>query len=178
MNDITWGREAEQWPRDYSMLSRRIQFIRFNDNLVCLTSCNGLYFNGYISKFNQKDALILASTIPKGRDRIEIRLESLSTLEEINKKTKEPLIKNINDFNEQLFPASKKDFFSICNKCFKQGIGIRIWMMDGRVIEGKTTGVNACQVGVLKTNGNHIQIMFDWVKRITSIDYLWNEHFS
>ncbi|HGY6003623.1 TPA: phase 1 flagellin transcriptional repressor, partial [Citrobacter freundii] len=26
MNDISYGREAEKWPREYSMLARRIQF--------------------------------------------------------------------------------------------------------------------------------------------------------
>ncbi|EBH8890073.1 hypothetical protein CVB22_25700, partial [Salmonella enterica subsp. enterica serovar Worthington] len=35
----------------------------------------------------------------------------------------------------------------------------------------KTTGVNACQVGVRTSNGNHMQVMFDWVSRITSSDY-------
>ncbi|EDD3047959.1 hypothetical protein BOR62_24015, partial [Salmonella enterica subsp. enterica serovar Schwarzengrund] len=27
------------------------------------------------------------------------------------------------------------------------------------------------QVGVRKPNGNHMQVMFDWVSRITSSDY-------
>ncbi|MCV8954297.1 phase 1 flagellin transcriptional repressor, partial [Escherichia coli] len=27
------------------------------------------------------------------------------------------------------------------------------------------------QVGMIRPNGNHMQIMFDWVSRITSSDY-------
>lgn len=77
-------------------------------------------------------------------------------------------------FNKRVAVASKKDFFSICNKCFKQGVEIRVYMMDGRIIEGKTTGVNACQTGVIKANGNHVQVLFDWVTRITSVDFFWN----
>lgn len=174
MNDITRGREAEQWPRDYSMLSRRIQFLRFNDCPVKLTSCNGSCFVGYISKFNQKENLILASSVAKGTERVEIRLEALATLEELNPgENISPLMSGAYEFNNLLFPASKKDYFSICNKCFKQGVNIRVGMMDGRIIEGKTTGVNACQVGILKYNRNHVQIMFDWVNRITSVDFPW-----
>ncbi|HHX3712360.1 TPA: phase 1 flagellin transcriptional repressor, partial [Citrobacter freundii] len=66
---------------------------------------------------------------------------------------------------------TRKDFFSICNKCFKQGVGIKVHMLDGRILIGETTGVNACQVGMIRPNGNHMQIMFDWVSRITSSDY-------
>ncbi|EJI8089733.1 phase 1 flagellin transcriptional repressor, partial [Escherichia coli] len=42
VNDITYGREAEVWPRDYSLLSWRLQFLRFNDVPVKMVSCNGL----------------------------------------------------------------------------------------------------------------------------------------
>ncbi|KYD36095.1 repressor, partial [Salmonella enterica subsp. enterica serovar Typhimurium] len=65
----------------------------------------------------------------------------------------------------------RRDYFSICNKCYKQGVGIKIYMKYGQVLTGKTTGVNACQVGVRTSNGNHMQVMFDWVSRITSSDY-------
>ncbi|ELM2828430.1 phase 1 flagellin gene repressor FljA, partial [Salmonella enterica] len=54
---------------------------------------------------------------------------------------------------------------------YKQGVGIKIYMKYGQVLTGKTTGVNACQVGVRTSNGNHMQVMFDWVSRITSSDY-------
>ncbi|EBE0036438.1 phase 1 flagellin gene repressor FljA, partial [Salmonella enterica] len=40
VNDISYGREAEIWPRDYSMLARRVQFLRFNDIPVRLVSNN------------------------------------------------------------------------------------------------------------------------------------------
>ncbi|EBP0140313.1 hypothetical protein IH92_22040 [Salmonella enterica] len=77
-------------------------------------------------------------------------------------------------FNLQQYTPSRKDYFSICNKCFKQGVEIRVYMTDGRIIEGKTTGVNACQTGMIKANGNHVQVLFDWVTRITSVDFFWN----
>ncbi|ECG0671007.1 phase 1 flagellin gene repressor FljA, partial [Salmonella enterica subsp. diarizonae] len=61
VNDISYGREAETWPRDYSMLARRIQFLRFNDVPVRLVSNNTQLITGYIAKFNPKENLILAS---------------------------------------------------------------------------------------------------------------------
>ncbi|EHY5032202.1 phase 1 flagellin transcriptional repressor, partial [Escherichia coli] len=61
MNDISYGRIAEIWPRDYSMLARRVQFLRFNDYRVKLISSNGQSLIGYISKFNQHENVILAS---------------------------------------------------------------------------------------------------------------------
>lgn len=172
MNDITWGREAEQWPRDYSLFARRIQFLRFNSVLVRIFNQNGSSFICYISKFNVNENAIYISDEPKGTKRIRIELQSISTLEELSDCT-EYKVSLINDgsINDKYISASKKDFFSICNKCFKQCVDIRVYMADGRVIEGRTTGVNACQVGVVMDNGNHIQILFDWVDRITSRDF-------
>lgn len=83
MNDISYGREAEKWPREYSMLARRIQFLRFNDYPVKLVSGNGQSIIGYISKFNQKENMILASDEAKGSNRIEVKLEFLASLEEL-----------------------------------------------------------------------------------------------
>ncbi|EEQ4685016.1 phase 1 flagellin transcriptional repressor [Escherichia coli] len=172
VNDITYGREAEVWPRNYSMLARRIQFLRYNDYPVKLVSCNGYSVIGYISKFNQNENMILASDEAKGKNRVEVKLESLASLEELPVSkylTTKLIVGEI--FNNQPCPPTRKDFFSICNKCFKQGVGIKVYMLDGRVLTGKTSGVNACQVGIIKSNGNHVQIMFDWVSRITSSDY-------
>ncbi|WP_153752166.1 MULTISPECIES: phase 1 flagellin transcriptional repressor [unclassified Citrobacter] len=173
MNDISYGREAEKWPRDYSMLARRVQFLRFHDRPIKLVSCNGQSIIGYISKFNQKENVILASDHAKGSNRVEVRLESLASLEElpINVNLVAEIITS-DLFNIQQCEPTKKDFFSICNKCFKQRIGIKVHMLDGRIVIGETTGVNACQVGLTKPNGNHMQIMFDWVSRITSSDYV------
>ncbi|HED1306143.1 TPA: phase 1 flagellin transcriptional repressor, partial [Escherichia coli] len=83
VNDITYGREAEVWPRDYSMLARRIQFLRFNDYPIKLVSSNGHSIIGYISKFNQKENMILASDEAKGNNRVEVKLESIASLEEL-----------------------------------------------------------------------------------------------
>ncbi|EOA6753764.1 TPA: phase 1 flagellin transcriptional repressor [Citrobacter freundii] len=173
MNDISYGRDAEKWPRDYSMLARRIQFLRFNDYPVQLVSCNGQSMIGYISKFNQSENIILISNEAKGNNRVEVKLESLSSLEELslNCNISAKLVDAVL-FAIQPCEPTRKDFFSICNKCFKQGIGIKIHMLDGRILVGDTTGVNACHVGLKKKNGNHMQIMFDWVGRITSSDYI------
>lgn len=173
VNDITYGRKAENWPRDYAMLARRIQFLRFNDCPVKLVNSNGQSMNIYISKFNQKENLVLVSDEPKGRNRVEVKLESLSSLEELPKHTNiEPVLVSSDIFNAQLSEPTKKDFFSICNKCFKQGVGVKVQMTDGRVLTGGTTGVNACHVGIKTPANNHIQIMFDWVIRVTSADYI------
>uniref|UniRef100_UPI00396B489C hypothetical protein n=1 Tax=Citrobacter portucalensis TaxID=1639133 RepID=UPI00396B489C len=114
----------------------------------------------------------LIRTFPKGSNRIEVKLEFLASLEEL------PIGENLTArliaadlFNVQPCDPTRKDFFSICNKCFKQGVGIKVHMLDGRILIGETTGVNACQVGMIRPNGNHMQIMFDWVSRITSSDY-------
>ncbi|MDJ7440454.1 phase 1 flagellin transcriptional repressor [Salmonella enterica] len=178
MNDITWGKEAEKWPRDYSLFARRIQYLRFNSVLVRLFSQNGMSLICYISKFNVSENAIYVSDEPRGTKRVRIELQNISTLEELSDNTEykltehELLFINGEKFNDKFQTASKMDFFSICNKCFKQCVDIRVHMADGRVIEGRTTGVNACQVGVIIDNGNHIQILFDWVDRITSRDFV------
>lgn len=97
----------------------------------------------------------------------------ISSLEELPADSDiKPYLIEPEQFNTTVAEPTRRDFFSICNKCFQQGVGIRVHMVDGRIIEGKTTGVNACQVGMIKPNGNHTQIMFDWVSRITSIDFV------
>lgn len=172
MNDITWGKEAEKWPRDYSLFARRIQYLRFNSVLVRLFSQNGMSLICYISKFNVSENAIYVSDEPRGTKRIRIELQNISTLEELPDNAGHKIsVMNDERFNDGFMPASKRDFFSICNKCFKQCVDIRVHMADSRVIEGRTTGVNACQVGVIMDNGNHIQILFDWVDRITSRDF-------
>lgn len=172
MNDITWGKEAEKWPRDYSLFARRIQFLRFNSIPVRVFNQNGLSLICYIAKFNVNENEIFVSDKPKGTKRFRVELQNISTLEELAGDVEHKIsIINGEQFNENVVSASKRDFFSICNKCFKQGVEIRAHMSDGRVIEGKTTGVNACQVGVITENGNHTQILFDWVDRITSTDF-------
>lgn len=173
MNDITWGKEAEKWPRDYSLFARRIQYIRFNSVLVRIFSQNSMSLICYISKFNVNENAIYVSDEPRGTKRIRIELQNISTFEELPDNAEHKIsVVNGEKFNEGCIPASKKDFFSICNKCFKQGVDIRVYMTDGRIVEGKTTGVNACQVGVIMDNGNHTQILFDWVCRITSRDFM------
>ena len=172
VNDITYGRDAEVWPRDYSLLSRRLQFLRFNDVPVKMVSCNGLSIIGYVAKFYPEENVIYASSRPKGTKRIKISMEYIASLEELpaDSDVKSHLIEP-EQFNSSVTKPTRRDFFSICNNCYQQGVGVRVYMSDGRIIEGSTTGVNACQVGITRPNGNHMQIMFDWVERITSLDF-------
>jgi len=173
VNDISFGREAEIWPRDYSLLSRRFQFLRFNDIPLKIVSCNGLSIIGYVAKFYPQENIIYASDRPKGTKRVKISLENIASLEELSADTDvKPHLIEPEHFDACVTEPTRRDFFSICNKCFQQGVGIRVYMVDGRIIEGKTTGVNACQVGMIKPNGNHTQILFDWVNRITSADFV------
>ncbi len=121
VNDISYGREAEIWPRDYSMLARRVQFLRFNDIPVRLVSNNARIITGYIAKFNPKENLILASDKPKGNKRIEVKLESLAILEELSGNDAFNLsLVPADGFNLQQYTPSRRDYFSICNKCYKQ----------------------------------------------------------
>ncbi|WP_313072530.1 phase 1 flagellin transcriptional repressor [Atlantibacter hermannii] len=173
VNDITYGREAELWPRDYALLSRRLQFLRFNDVPVKMVSCNGSSITCYVAKFYPDENLIYASIKPKGTKRVKISMGYIASLEELLADSNfKPYLIEPEQFNTPVTEPTRRDFFSICNKCFQQSVGIRAHMVDGRIIEGKTTGVNACQVGIIRPNGNHMQIMFDWVERITSSDYV------
>ena len=43
---------------------------------------------------------------------------------------------------------------------------IRVYMADGREIEGVSRGVDACQVTLNMGDGRKTVAMFDWVERI------------
>ncbi|EOB4932148.1 phase 1 flagellin transcriptional repressor [Escherichia coli] len=138
-----------------------------------MESLPGLSIIGYVAKFYPEEKVIYASSRPKGTKRIKISMEYIASLEELPVDSDvKPYLIEPEQFNACVTEPTRRDFFSICNKCFQQGVGIRVYMADGRTVEGKTTGVNACQVGVIRPNGNHIQIMFDWVMRITSSDFV------
>ncbi|WP_312558906.1 phase 1 flagellin transcriptional repressor [Atlantibacter hermannii] len=159
---------------EVSRLSVAIQqFLRFNDVPIKMVSCNGSSITGYVAKFYPEENVIYASIKPKGATRVKISMECIASLEELPADSDvKPYLIEPEKFNNPVAEPTRRDFFSICNKCFQQGVGIRAHMVDGRIIEGKTTGVNACQVGLIKPNGTHTQIMFDWVERITSSDYV------
>lgn len=173
MNDITYGKVAEVWPRDYSMLSRRLQFLRFNQVPMRFVSGNGVAVVGYIAKFYPFKKEIAFSFHGDDKKRWPIMIENIALLEENVEITSinNSGYLNIEGFNDIVCEPSKKDFFGICNKCFKQGVGIRVYLYNGCIYEGRTTGVNGCHVGILNRNGHHIQVLFDWVYRITSIDF-------
>lgn len=173
MNDITYGKIAEIWPRDYSMLSRRIQFLRFNQVPMKFVSGNGVSVVGRIAKFYPFKKEIAFSFCDNDKKRWPIMIENIALLEENVEITSlnDSGYLHIERFNDLVYEPSRKDFFGICNKCFKQGVGIRVHLHNGYICEGETTGVNECHVGILNKNGHHVQILFDWVYRITSIDF-------
>ncbi|EEK2702874.1 phase 1 flagellin transcriptional repressor [Salmonella enterica subsp. enterica serovar Newport] len=170
MNDISYGRVAEIWPRKYTMLIRRILYLRFHSILVRLINAEGITIIGYISKFDAYGNVIQMSDTPRGNVRHPIFIKNIALLEEITGALKSNM-DHCHLFNLVIIEPSKKDFFSICNKCYKQNSPIRVFLKSGLTVEGRTTGVNDCHVGVVNQHGNHLQIMFDWVNRITSIDY-------
>ncbi|HHP8465776.1 TPA: transcriptional regulator, partial [Klebsiella pneumoniae] len=43
---------------------------------------------------------------------------------------------------------------------------VRVYMADGREIEGVSLGVDACQVTLAVGNGRKMIVLFDWVERI------------
>lgn len=176
MNDITYGKNAETWPRDYSMISRRLQYLRFNKIPVRVISGNGTSVTGYIAKFYSFNNMMELTFSLYDKLRWPIMIESIALLEEnvsAITETEDGNRSYIEQFNElNGVKPSKKDFFSICNKCFKQGVGVRIFLQNGYTVEGRTTGVNDCHVGIINCKGNHVQVMFDWVLRITSIDFI------
>ncbi|EJU7925204.1 transcriptional regulator, partial [Escherichia coli] len=59
-----------------------------------------------------------------------------------------------------------RDFFAICNQAYKANKSIRVYMADGREIEGVSAGADACQVTLRVENGRKIVVLFDWVERI------------
>ncbi|MGF1929239.1 hypothetical protein ACQUI2_15095, partial [Staphylococcus aureus] len=61
---------------------------------------------------------------------------------------------------------SRRDFFRICRQAHETQKSIRVYMADGREIEGVSLGVDACQVTMRIGERVRMIALFDWVERI------------
>ncbi len=167
--DITYGIPAEVWPRDYEHAERTLLFWRGAKFPVRVTLEDGqvfcMYVYGLMSSRNKVD---LCPTPFDKENRIRLPLERISTIES-------GVIDGIDyDFKGRLTihpdyvdnQPSRRDFFKICRKAYQNGQSIRVYMADGREIEGTSDGVDACLVTLKLEDGRKILIFFDWVERI------------
>ncbi len=126
-----------------------------------------MYVQGLMSSRNKVD--LCPAPFDK-ENRIRLPLERISTIES-------GVTEGIaHDFTGRIAvhpdyvnnQPSRRDFFKICRQAYQNGKSIRVYMADGREIEGVSLGVDACQVK-MKTGergrGRTI-VLFDWVERI------------
>ncbi|CRJ41669.1 flagellar synthesis: repressor of fliC [Salmonella enterica subsp. enterica serovar Typhi] len=169
ITDITYGIPAEVWPRDYSKVEFSLQYDRANNVPVKVTLEDGqvfcLYVNGLLTARNKLD---LSPVIGSKEHRVRLPLERVSTIEtiippDVDKEfTGRLTISNEDEVNQ----PSKRDFFKICRQAYNAGKSIRVYMADGREIEGVSLGVDACQVTMIVGEQTRMIVFFDWVERI------------
>ncbi|ECA4267797.1 transcriptional regulator [Escherichia coli] len=167
--DITYGVPAEVWPRDYTNVEKLLMFWRREQIPVRATLEDGqafcMYVYGLMPSRNKVD--LCPAPFDK-ENRIRLPLERISTIES-------GVVDSIaHDFKGRLTVhpdyvdnrPSRRDFFAICNQAYKANKSIRVYMADGREIEGVSAGADACQVTLRVENGRKIVVLFDWVERI------------
>lgn len=170
--DITYGIPAEVWPRDYSSIEFSLQFMRAKEIPVRVTTDDSqtfcLYVNGLLTARNKLD---LSPVVGSKEHRVRLPLERVSTIEtvttnEVDKTfTGRLTISN----EEESHRPSRRDFFKICRQAHHEQKSIRVYMADGREIDGTTLGVDACQVTIRIGKHRRMIILFDWVERILPI---------
>ncbi|EKT2121902.1 transcriptional regulator [Salmonella enterica] len=166
--DITYGIPAEVWPRDYSNVEKSLMFWRKSLIPVRVTMEDGqvfcMYVQGIMSSRNKLD---LSPTPWDKKNRIRLPLERVSSIEsgaeDVNVSFEGRLtISNEDEVNQ----PSHRDFFAICRKAYQNQKSIRVYMADGREIEGVSLGVDACQVTMRVGEQTRTIVFFDWVERI------------
>ncbi|EBU3223737.1 transcriptional regulator [Salmonella enterica] len=166
--DITYGIPAEVWPRDYSNVEKSLMFWRKSLIPVRVTMEDGqvfcMYVQGIMSSRNKLD---LSPTPWDKKNRIRLPLERVSSIEsgaeDVNVSFQGRLtISNEDEVNQ----PSHRDFFAICRKAYQNQKSIRVYMADGREIEGVSLGVDACQVTMRVGEQTRMIVFFDWVERI------------
>ena len=169
ITDITYGIPAEAWPRDYSKAEFSLQYDRANNVPVKVTLEDGqvfcLYVNGLLTARNKLD---LSPVIGSKEHRVRLPLERVSTIEtimppDVDKEFTGRLTVSNEDVQNQ---PSRRDFFKICRNAHNEQKSIRVYMADGREIEGVSLGVDACQVTMRVGKQTRMIILFDWVERI------------
>ncbi|EAB0133970.1 transcriptional regulator [Salmonella enterica subsp. enterica serovar Anatum] len=167
--DITYGIPAEVWPRDYSNVKNSLMFWRKSLIPVRVTMEDGqvfcMYVHGLMSSRNKVDLC----PAPFDKDnRVRLPLERVSTIESgviediayhfTGRITIHP------DYVNNM--PSRRDFFKICRQAHQERKSIRVYMTDGREIEGVSLGVDACQVTIGIDDCRRMIVLFDWVERI------------
>lgn len=166
---ITYGIPAEVWPRDYSNVEKSLMFWRKSLIPVRVTMEDGqvfcMYVQGTMSSRNKVD--LCPAPFDK-ENRIRLPLERISTIESgvtegiahdfTGRQTVHP------DYVDNR--PSRRDFFKICRKAHENQKSVRVYMADGREIEGVSLGVDASQVTMKISKHARMIALFDWVERI------------
>ncbi|AYN92429.1 transcriptional regulator [Escherichia coli] len=166
--DITYGIPAEVWPRDYEHAERTLLFWRSAKFPVRVTLEDGQVFCMYVyGLLSARNKLNLTPDPLSNTNRIRLPLERISTIESGIEEVDTSFTGRLTLNNEQMVnQPSRRDFFKICRQAYQNGKSIRVYMADGREIEGTSDGVDACLVTLKLEDGRKILIFFDWVERI------------
>ncbi|EHK8043673.1 transcriptional regulator [Salmonella enterica subsp. enterica serovar Infantis] len=166
---ITYGVPAEVWPRDYSNVEHTLMFWRARSVPVKVTMEDGQVFNMYIQGTLPSRNKLDLSPAPRNKEhRVRLPIERVSTIETIIPPDVEDgftgrLTIHPDYGNNQ---PSRRDFFRICRQAHETQKSIRVYMADGREIEGVSLGVDACQVTMRIGERVRMIALFDWVERI------------
>ncbi|EQB7293136.1 transcriptional regulator (plasmid) [Escherichia albertii] len=168
VKDITYGIPAEVWPRDYEHAERTLLFWRSAKFPVRVTLEDGQVFCMYVyGLLSARNKLNLTPDPLSNTNRIRLPLERISTIESGIEEVDTSFTGRLTLNNEQMVnQPSRRDFFKICRQAYQNGKSIRVYMADGREIEGTSDGVDACLVTLKLEDGRKILIFFDWVARI------------
>ena len=169
ITDITYGIPAEVWPRDYSQVEASLMFWRKEQIPVKVTMEDGqvfcMYVQGTMSSRNKVDLC----PAPFDKDnRVRLPLERISTIESgVNDAVTHDFVGRVTVHPDYVDNRpSRRDFFKICRQAHENHKSVRVYMADGREIEGVSLGVDACQVTLAVGNGRKMIVLFDWVERI------------
>ncbi|ENW7584889.1 transcriptional regulator [Enterobacter hormaechei subsp. steigerwaltii] len=166
---ITYGVPAEVWPRDYSNVEHTLMFWRARSVPVKVTMEDGQVFNMYIQGTLPSRNKLDLSPAPRNKEhRVRLPIERVSTIETIIPPEVEDgftgrLTIHPDYGNNQ---PSRRDFFRICRQAHETQKSIRVYVADGREIEGVSLGVDACQVTMRIGERVRMIALFDWVERI------------
>ncbi|EEV3944681.1 transcriptional regulator [Escherichia coli] len=168
VKDITYGIPAEVWPRDYEHAERTLLFWRSAKFPVRVTLEDGQVFCMYVyGLLSARNKLNLTPDPLSNTNRIRLPLERISTIESGIEEVDTSFTGRLTLNNEQMVnQPSRRDFFKICRQAYQNGKSIRVYMADGREIEGTSDGVDACLVTLKLEDDRKILIFFDWVERI------------
>ncbi|MER1629967.1 transcriptional regulator, partial [Enterobacter hormaechei] len=157
------------WPRDYSNVEHTLMFWRARSVPVKVTMEDGQVFNMYIQGTLPSRNKLDLSPAPRNKEhRVRLPIERVSTIETIIPPEVEDgftgrLTIHPDYGNNQ---PSRRDFFRICRQAHETQKSIRVYMADGREIEGVSLGVDACQVTMRIGERVRMIALFDWVERI------------